>query len=57
MLFWGPPSKFVSAGWEPKQENSDIQVIENGRTADRLLGWINKQIGRYDVFTSIVLFK
>ncbi|XP_050372522.1 sulfhydryl oxidase 2 isoform X1 [Argentina anserina] len=45
MLFWGPPSKFVSAGWEPKQEKSDIQVIENGRTADRLLNWINKQLG------------
>ncbi|XP_024190545.1 sulfhydryl oxidase 2 [Rosa chinensis] len=45
MLFWGPPSKFVSAGWEPKQEKSDIQVIDNGHTADRLLSWINKQMG------------
>lgn len=52
MLFWGPPSKFVSAGWEPKQKKSDIHVIDDGRTAERLLKWINKQMGRYDVFTS-----
>ncbi|KAJ7943048.1 Sulfhydryl oxidase [Quillaja saponaria] len=45
MLFWGPPSKFVAGGWEPKQEKSDIHVIDNGRTADQLLNWINKQMG------------
>lgn len=49
MLFWGPPSKFVGAGWEPKQEKSDIRVIDDARTADRLLNWINKQLGRYEV--------
>lgn len=54
MLFWGPPSKFASAGWEPAQTKSDIRVIDDGRTADRLLSWINKQTGRYDVFTPIV---
>ncbi|CAA7022591.1 unnamed protein product [Microthlaspi erraticum] len=41
MLFWGPPSKFV----EPKKNKSDILVIDDGRTAERLLNWINKQIG------------
>lgn len=46
MLFWGPPTKFVGSGWEPKQEKSDIRVIEDARTADRLLNWINKQVGR-----------
>lgn len=54
MLFWGPPSKFVSAGWEPKQKKSDIHFIDDGRTAERLLKWINKQMGqvaRYDLFT------
>ncbi|ONI31600.1 hypothetical protein PRUPE_1G321800 [Prunus persica] len=45
MLFWGPPSKFASAGWEPTQTKSDIRVIDDGRTADRLLSWINKQTG------------
>ncbi|KAM1102290.1 hypothetical protein FF1_011087 [Malus domestica] len=45
MLLWGPPSKFVSASWEPNQAKSDIRLIDNGRTADRLLNWINKQLG------------
>ncbi|XP_016484871.1 sulfhydryl oxidase 2 isoform X2 [Nicotiana tabacum] len=45
MLLWGPPKKFVGSGWDPKQENSEIRSIENGRTADILLGWINKQLG------------
>ncbi|GAV75700.1 Thioredoxin domain-containing protein/Evr1_Alr domain-containing protein [Cephalotus follicularis] len=45
MLFWSSPSKFVSGGWEPRQEKSDIRVIDDGRTADRLLNWINKQLG------------
>ncbi|XP_010044158.2 sulfhydryl oxidase 2 isoform X1 [Eucalyptus grandis] len=45
MLFWGPPSKFVAAGWEPKQEKSEIRAIDDGRTAERLLNWINKQMG------------
>ncbi|KAM7484621.1 hypothetical protein LguiA_000630 [Lonicera macranthoides] len=45
MLFWGPPSKFVSGSGEPKQEKSDIRPIDDGRTADRLLNWINKQLG------------
>lgn len=45
MLLWGPPKKLV--GWDPKQENNEILTIERGRTADILLGWINKQLGRY----------
>ncbi|KAE8022804.1 hypothetical protein FH972_008574 [Carpinus fangiana] len=45
MLFWGHPSKFVSGGWEPKQEKNELRVIDDGRTADKLLNWINKQIG------------
>ncbi|XVF85314.1 hypothetical protein PTKIN_Ptkin17bG0107800 [Pterospermum kingtungense] len=44
MLFWGAPTKF-SAGWEPNQAKSEIRVIDDGRTAERLLNWINKQIG------------
>ncbi|KAG8382806.1 hypothetical protein BUALT_Bualt05G0116000 [Buddleja alternifolia] len=44
MLLWGPPSKFVSASWNPKQEKSEIHSIDDGRTADRLLNWINKQM-------------
>ncbi|KAK4763461.1 hypothetical protein SAY87_012899 [Trapa incisa] len=45
MLFWGRPSKFVGVGWEPKQEKGEIRMIDDGRTAERLLNWINKQIG------------
>ncbi|XP_022150611.1 sulfhydryl oxidase 2 isoform X2 [Momordica charantia] len=45
MLFWGPPSKFVSGGWNPKQEKSEIRNIDNGRTAEKLLNWMNKQMG------------
>ncbi|XP_059316820.1 sulfhydryl oxidase 2-like isoform X2 [Lycium ferocissimum] len=45
MLFWGPPKKFVGSGWDPKQEKSEILPIENFRTADSLLEWINKQLG------------
>ncbi|KAI3910468.1 hypothetical protein MKX01_034862 [Papaver californicum] len=44
MLLWGPPSKFVSVSkWDPK-EKSDIIAIDDGRTADRLLDWINKRM-------------
>lgn len=47
MLLWGPPSKFVSSRWDPKQEKSEIQSIDDGRTAERLLNWINKRMGRH----------
>lgn len=47
MLFWGPSSKFVGAGWKPEQNKSDICTIDDGRTAERLLNWINKKMGRY----------
>ncbi|KAJ6431762.1 hypothetical protein OIU84_019107 [Salix udensis] len=45
MLFWGPPSKFSSHGWEPEKEKSEILVIDDGRTAERLVSWINKHLG------------
>ncbi|KAE9589393.1 putative thiol oxidase [Lupinus albus] len=45
MLFWGRPPKFVGGSWEPKQEKSDICVIDDACTADRLLNWINKELG------------
>ncbi|KAL7260371.1 hypothetical protein ACSBR1_006105 [Camellia fascicularis] len=45
MLLWGPPSKFVAGGWEPKQDKNEIHSIDDGRTADRLLNWINKKMG------------
>ncbi|KAK8677182.1 hypothetical protein V6N13_142736 [Hibiscus sabdariffa] len=44
MLFWGPPTKF-SSGWKPNQEKRDIREIDDWRTAEHLLNWINKQIG------------
>ncbi|KAG6493633.1 hypothetical protein ZIOFF_048626 [Zingiber officinale] len=46
MLLWGPPAKFVSGRWTPKQENTELQLIDDGRTADQLLNWINKKLGR-----------
>ncbi|KAL7171047.1 hypothetical protein ACSBR2_035832 [Camellia fascicularis] len=45
MLFWAPPNKFVAGGWKPNQDKSEIRAIDDGRTADRLLNWINKQMG------------
>lgn len=48
MLLWGPPSKFVSGSWGPKQDKSEIHYVEDGRTADRLLNWINKKMNRYN---------
>ncbi|KAL6848979.1 hypothetical protein ACP4OV_021562 [Aristida adscensionis] len=44
-LLWGPPAKFSSVEWKPKQENSEIELIDDGRTAERLLKWINKKMG------------
>ncbi|CAH1428706.1 unnamed protein product [Lactuca virosa] len=43
-LFWGPPSKFVGGSWNGKDEKSKIVSIEDGRTSDRLLKWINTQL-------------
>lgn len=45
LLLWGPPSKFAFGSWEPKVD-SGIEPIEDARTADRLLKWINKKIGK-----------
>ncbi|CAH2037599.1 unnamed protein product [Thlaspi arvense] len=45
MLFWGRPSKFVGGSWGPKQEQNEISVVDEWRTADLLLNWINKKIG------------
>ncbi|XP_039040564.1 sulfhydryl oxidase 2-like isoform X2 [Hibiscus syriacus] len=44
MLFWGPPTKFL-AGWSSDQAKSKLRVIDDARTAECLLKWINKQIG------------
>ncbi|XP_076927990.1 sulfhydryl oxidase 2-like isoform X1 [Bidens hawaiensis] len=44
-LFWGPPSKFVGGSWDGKNDKSEIRYIDDGRTAERLLKWINKQLG------------
>ncbi|XXG65545.1 hypothetical protein AAC387_Pa05g3218 [Persea americana] len=44
MLLWGPPSKFASGGSEPRRDKGDIKSIDDGRTADRLLNWINQQM-------------
>ena len=46
VLLWGPPIKFIAGRWDPKQENSEIRSIDDGRTAESLLIWINKQISR-----------
>ncbi|KAL4569405.1 hypothetical protein LXL04_025041 [Taraxacum kok-saghyz] len=42
-LFWGPTSKFVGGSWDGKNEKGEIRYIEDGRTSDRLLKWINTQ--------------
>jgi thiol oxidase len=43
-LVWGPPAKFDSPQWKPKQENSELELIDDRRTAERLLKWINKKM-------------
>ncbi|XP_039116020.1 LOW QUALITY PROTEIN: sulfhydryl oxidase 1-like [Dioscorea cayenensis subsp. rotundata] len=45
MLLWGPPIKFASGKWDPKQEKNEIHSIDDARTAERLLNWINKKLG------------
>ncbi|XP_039116022.1 sulfhydryl oxidase 2-like isoform X2 [Dioscorea cayenensis subsp. rotundata] len=52
MLLWGPPTKFVSGKWDSKQEKNEIQPIDDGRTAERLLNWINNKIGSSTVVTT-----
>lgn len=49
-LLWGPPPKFASGGWKPRQEKGDIKSIDDGRTADQLLNWINQQMSRQSYF-------
>ncbi|XP_042377659.1 sulfhydryl oxidase 1-like [Zingiber officinale] len=44
MLFWGPPNKFSAGRWDPKK-NNEIQLIDEWRTADLLLNYLNKKIG------------
>lgn len=55
MLLWGPPIKFASGKWDPKQEKNEIHSIDDARTAERLLNWINKKLGRQAIF--LTLFK
>ena len=50
MLLWGPPSKFIAGHWNGKQEKGEIRPVEDFRTAELLLKWINAQLGRYDDF-------
>ncbi|XP_064959871.1 sulfhydryl oxidase 1-like isoform X1 [Musa acuminata AAA Group] len=45
MLFWGPPHKFAFGRWDPKQDKDEIQLIDEWRTAEHLLSYINKRIG------------
>nr|XP_043620545.1 sulfhydryl oxidase 2-like [Erigeron canadensis] len=44
MLLWGPPSKFVGGHWNGKKEKSEIYPIEDSRTAEHLLAWINTKL-------------
>ncbi|CAN6451971.1 unnamed protein product [Victoria cruziana] len=46
MLLWGPPTEFASGHWKPSDGKGKIQAIEDAHTADRLLNWINKRLGR-----------
>ena len=53
MLLWAPPAKFIGGRWNGKKENSEFTPIDDGRTAERLLKWINTQLGRY--FENIII--
>ena len=52
-LLWGPPIKFASGKWDPKQDKNEIQSIDDGRTAERLLNWINKKLGRQVIIPTL----
>lgn len=43
MLFWVSPAKFVAGGWELKHENSEIRLIDDRQTADKLISWIKRK--------------
>ncbi|WOL17559.1 sulfhydryl oxidase 1-like isoform X1 [Canna indica] len=45
MLFWGPPRKFSDGRWDPKKNKDEIQEVDEWRTPDLLLNYINKRIG------------
>ncbi|XP_071714603.1 sulfhydryl oxidase 2-like [Rutidosis leptorrhynchoides] len=45
LLLWGPPYKFVGGHWNGKKEQNGIYPIEDGKTADLLLTWINTHLG------------
>lgn len=47
MLFWGKSSEFVNGSWSQHQEIGEMRPIDNGRTSDRLLDWINNHLNRY----------
>ncbi|EPS57940.1 protein disulfide family, partial [Genlisea aurea] len=50
LLLWGSPSKFAYGSWDPKQDSNEIRAVDDGRTSQRLLNWINKQTNRsYDL--------
>ncbi|MFS7959509.1 putative thiol oxidase [Helianthus anomalus] len=50
ILLWGAPSKFVGGHWNGKKEKSEIISIEDGKTAQRLLKWINTRLtSSYDL--------
>ncbi|XP_076942111.1 sulfhydryl oxidase 1-like [Bidens hawaiensis] len=44
ILLWGAPSKFMDCHWNGKREKSEIIPVADGRTADRLLKWINTKL-------------
>ncbi|GAB2296983.1 Sulfhydryl oxidase 1 [Dionaea muscipula] len=50
MLLWGPPSKFTSGSFDPRKDTG-IKKIDDGRTAELLLAWINKQTSSSFSFT------
>lgn len=56
MLFWGTPSGFAAGSMDGNIGKSEIRTINNGRTADRLLKWINTQLRSSYVFEDDISF-
>nr|GEU59756.1 quiescin-sulfhydryl oxidase 2 [Tanacetum cinerariifolium] len=46
MLFWGTPSGFAAGSIDGSTGKSEIRTINDGRTAHRMLKWINTRLGR-----------
>nr|GFA28916.1 sulfhydryl oxidase 2-like isoform X2 [Tanacetum cinerariifolium] len=56
MLFWGTPSGFAAGSIDGSTGKSEIRTINDGRTAHRMLKWINTRLGSSYIFKDDILY-